>query len=270
MTDSAYSSILELGRRATSYPQKGVPTPDSEQLSRLKAIVTSDEDFEDASRISNKLSGLADWQTVYITLATSRANAGSAAAFEKIDRECEGVLFMMCEYHLIIKNLDVVNAAQGALRTGSKQRLVYCSSTGADPRSSFLYMRSKGLTEQALASIGYDETIIFRPGFLRVQDGRDTPRTVETVYGTFTKFVLSRFSANAEIDTPALGKAMNKAGQMGIQALLQAGIGETVNIGKEGQQVCLTPSTILLKLTLLPIQALVISNADAAKLASQT
>ena len=89
MSDSNYSSVVELGRRATSYPQKGVSTPDAQQLSKLEAVVITNEDFEDPSRISNKLSKVPNWQTVYITLATSRANAGSAAAFEKIDRECK-------------------------------------------------------------------------------------------------------------------------------------------------------------------------------------
>jgi len=36
----------------------------------------------------------------------------------------------------------------------------------ANPKSSALYTRSKGLTEQALAELGYKDTIIFRPGLL--------------------------------------------------------------------------------------------------------
>lgn len=37
---------------------------------------------------------------------------------------------------------------------------------GADPSSRFLYSRCKGLVEEDLASLGYAETIIFRPGIL--------------------------------------------------------------------------------------------------------
>jgi len=36
----------------------------------------------------------------------------------------------------------------------------------ANPKSSALYPRSKGLTEQALAELGYKDTIIFRPSVL--------------------------------------------------------------------------------------------------------
>jgi oxidoreductase len=36
----------------------------------------------------------------------------------------------------------------------------------ANPKSAILYSRVKGLTEQALAEIGYKDTIIFRPAAL--------------------------------------------------------------------------------------------------------
>jgi oxidoreductase len=37
---------------------------------------------------------------------------------------------------------------------------------GANPQTSAFYLRSKGLTEQALAELGYKDTIIFRPMLL--------------------------------------------------------------------------------------------------------
>jgi len=36
----------------------------------------------------------------------------------------------------------------------------------ANPNSSAPYLRSKGLTEQALAELGYKDTIMFRPAVL--------------------------------------------------------------------------------------------------------
>jgi oxidoreductase len=36
----------------------------------------------------------------------------------------------------------------------------------ANPKASALYTRSKGLTEQALAELGYKDTVIFRPAAL--------------------------------------------------------------------------------------------------------
>ncbi|QRW18846.1 oxidoreductase HTATIP2 [Rhizoctonia solani] len=76
------------------------------------------------------------------SLGTTRNQAGSAEAFEKIDREY------------------VINAAKAAKSTDpSHQRLVYLSSGGANASSSFLYTRSKGLTERGLASLGYSDFI---------------------------------------------------------------------------------------------------------------
>jgi oxidoreductase len=39
-------------------------------------------------------------------------------------------------------------------------------SGGADPASRFLYTRCKGLVEEDISSLGYADTIIFRPGVL--------------------------------------------------------------------------------------------------------
>lgn len=72
------------------------------------------------------------------TVGTTRATAGSAGAFERIDREY------------------VVAGAQAALQNAAdaraKQSLVYLSSTGATSGSPFLYPKSKGLTEEALCT----------------------------------------------------------------------------------------------------------------------
>jgi hypothetical protein len=94
----------------------------------------------------------------------------------------------------------VVNAAKVA-KTDKDQRLIYvsvCSSfepvgfssliiiyfmqtSGANPTSSIFYPRSKGLTEQALAELGYKDTISFRPTALS-NTNRPQPRFVETAF----------------------------------------------------------------------------------------
>lgn len=76
-------------------------------------------------------------EAVYITLGTTRAQAGSAQAFERIDREY------------------VLAAAKAALSDRQKssqlgQRVVYCSSISASSNSRLLYAHSKGLTEEGL------------------------------------------------------------------------------------------------------------------------
>lgn len=55
-------------------------------------------------------------------------------------------------------------------------------SAGANASSPFLYAKSKGLTELALARLGYSETIVFRPGLLKGAERADK-RLGETVFG---------------------------------------------------------------------------------------
>ncbi|GAA5853621.1 hypothetical protein JCM8547_007387 [Rhodosporidiobolus lusitaniae] len=129
---------------------------------------------------------------VIIALGTTRKNAGSAERFEKIDREY------------------VLAAGKAARREDKTQRLVYVSSAGSDSSSWFLYPKSKGLTEEGLAAIGYNETFIFRPGYLAVPGGRNESRIAETAFGTVTN-ALSSFSSSLQIPTPVLGKALVKA-----------------------------------------------------------
>jgi|SRR6267142_2899083 len=51
----------------------------------------------------------------------------------------------------------------------------------ANPKSSILYSRTKGLTEQALAELGYKDTIIFRPGALSNTQRSDS-RVAESAF----------------------------------------------------------------------------------------
>jgi len=112
--------------------------------------------------ISEPLS-LSQPNIIYYSLGTTRAEAGSAEAFERIDRECVQYLperlsrLTTCRYVL---------AAAKAAKSSGTQRVIYISSGSANKNSLFLYSRSKGLTEEGLASLGYSDTIIFRPGFL--------------------------------------------------------------------------------------------------------
>ncbi|KAF9446893.1 hypothetical protein P691DRAFT_732389 [Macrolepiota fuliginosa MF-IS2] len=145
--------------------------------------------------------GLPDgrWDVVYITLGTTSKLAGSAAAFEKIDRDY------------------VINAAKAAKVHDLHQRVVYLSSGGANPSSSFLYPRSKGQTEIGLAGLGYSDTVIFRPGLLAGAQRKDS-RIAEQLFGYVTG-ALSHFSKSVEIQIPVLASAIYRAGILGSNAL---------------------------------------------------
>ncbi|KAG8697100.1 Protein fmp52, mitochondrial [Ceratobasidium sp. 395] len=143
------------------------------------------------------------WDVIYITLGTTRAAAGSVANFEKIDREY------------------VINAAKAAKSTdpAHQQRLVYLSSGGASVSSPswFWYLKSKGLTESGLASLGYSDFIAFRPGMLKGAE-RDRPRIDELALGYITG-ALSYVTSALEIHVADLGRAIVTAGRHGTANL---------------------------------------------------
>lgn len=98
----------------------------------------------------------ADWwrvDAVACALGTTRRDAGSPEAFRRID----------LGYPLAIARLA---RAHGA---GS---FALVSAMGADARSPFLYSRTKGELEQALAACGFEALAFVRPGLL----GGERPR----------------------------------------------------------------------------------------------
>ncbi|GAA5929060.1 Fmp52p [Sporobolomyces koalae] len=156
---------------------------------------------------ANKLKQV-DADSVLIALGTTRKTAGSAEAFERIDREY------------------VVKAAEAAKVEGKTQKLVYLSASSSNSSSSFLYVRSKGLTEEQLAALGYSQTIIARPGYLDVPGGRGESRILETGFGKVMN-LLSTFSDRLKIETPTLGKALVHAA-IATGQLTQYGQSETL------------------------------------------
>ncbi|KAJ7173685.1 hypothetical protein C8R46DRAFT_1189863 [Mycena filopes] len=169
------------------------------------------------------------WDVVFITLGTTAKAAGSSEAFERIDREY------------------VINAARAA-KGDYPQRLVYVSTGGASSKSRFLYPRSKGLTEEGLAGLGYADTIIFRPGLL-TGTKRPELRVAETIAGYITP-LFALISSNAEIKISTLAKSIAKAGQLGTAGLPPV-VGATQD-GKDGARFTL------------------ITNAGALALAKET
>ena len=95
---------------------------------------------------------------VICTLGTTMADAGSQAAFRRVDHD----------YPLKV--------AQLAHRHGAKCYALN-SALGADARSSIFYNRVKGELEDALVALDYPSLVLVRPGLI---DGeRTTPRAGE-------------------------------------------------------------------------------------------
>ncbi|KZO98292.1 hypothetical protein CALVIDRAFT_562215 [Calocera viscosa TUFC12733] len=198
LASPSFSKIGEYGRNVT-HPDT-LPEQGKEKLEQHRI------DYENLSA-----AGLADqkWDVVFVTLGTTRKLAGSAENFQRIDRDY------------------VVNAAKHARDPSHEQRVVYLSSTGANAKSSFLYPRSKGETELALAQLGYGETILFRPGFLQGAVRKDS-RPAEAIAGPLVS-ALSWVYGGAAIQLTALAKAMRIAGEVGV-----AGLPKEAGATKEG------------------------------------
>jgi uncharacterized protein YbjT (DUF2867 family) len=112
----------------------------------------------------------AEWWAVdgaVSALGTTRAVAGSAEAFRKI----EGY---------------IVSVAK-ALHAHGVRRFALTSSKGANPGSPFLYMRTKGEIEQEILGIGFPSLTIARPGLIGGQ--RNTPRLAERVTEALLDFM---------------------------------------------------------------------------------
>ncbi|KAJ4474892.1 hypothetical protein J3R30DRAFT_3671478 [Lentinula aciculospora] len=177
------SQVSEYGRRVTDLKSF------SNGKERLQQKVI---DFEKLNEPGSKDG---TWDIVFIMLGMTRKNAGSAEAFEKIDREY------------------VINAAREAKADGKDQCLVYLSSAGANLGSLFLYTKSKGLTAFGLRSLGYKDTIIFCPVVLEFAAPFN-----QNVTGA-----LSRITSGVELKVETLAKAMAKAGSEGWRAFTVIG-----------------------------------------------
>ena len=129
LRDDAYSRVSVLSRRA-------LPV----QHDKLNVCVV---DFDRLSDAPEQCSA----DDVFCALGTTIAQAGSQAAFRKVD----------FDYPL--------QAASIALSQGAEQYFLV-SAIGADARSAVFYSRVKGEIEEAIAALGYRAFASFRPSFL--------------------------------------------------------------------------------------------------------
>lgn len=92
-------------------------------------------------------SAVAGIEDVYCCLGTTIKQAGSQAAFRKVDH-------------------DYPLALAEAARAAGVQRYLVVTAMGADPGSSVFYNRVKGELERALAPLGFPTLVIARPSLL--------------------------------------------------------------------------------------------------------
>ncbi|RCK64258.1 Protein FMP52, mitochondrial [Candida viswanathii] len=127
------SSILTITRRTPSFAEssKKVTTLEDTNTDKWPEIIKSNKPTD----------------AFISAFGTTRAKAGSAEKFKTIDY---GVNF---------------SNAKAAKENGTKV-YVLVSSIGANANSNFLYMKTKGELEDDVIALGFDHTIILRPGIL--------------------------------------------------------------------------------------------------------
>jgi uncharacterized protein YbjT (DUF2867 family) len=123
----------------------------------------------------------ADWWAIdsaICALGTTRAKAGSAAAYRAIDH-------------------DYALAIATQVRKGGAKCFALTSSMGADARSRFRYTRTKGELEDAIGRLDFPSLTIVRPGFLGGE--RSEPRLMEQIIGPLLRIAASILPASARI-----------------------------------------------------------------------
>ncbi|GAA5905030.1 hypothetical protein JCM8208_007664 [Rhodotorula glutinis] len=185
LADARISRVLTYGRTAPSVPANDKLRHESLDFEALLSEGAA------GGPETTKLRD-ADADAVLIALGTTRANAGSAERFERIDREY------------------VLAAAKAARKEGKEQSVVYVSSISAKSSSWAPYSRSKGLTEEGLARLGYTRAVICRPGVLLVPGGRGERRIPEKVAVALVPLV-PFIGSSYSISTVTLGRALVNA-----------------------------------------------------------
>jgi len=127
--------------------------------SKLKTIIV------DMDKVKDHTKDFADHNVAFSCLGTTRKDAGSDAAFKKVDFDY------------------VVNFATAAKEAGVNIFSVV-SSSGASKTSWFLYPKTKGLMEAEVTNLKFDHLTIWRPGLL---DRGQQARTLEKFAGVFMK-----------------------------------------------------------------------------------
>ncbi|KAJ3385840.1 hypothetical protein HDU92_002825 [Lobulomyces angularis] len=109
------------------------------------------------------------------TLGTTRAVAGSAENFIKIDHG----------YTLNVAKIFKTNS------TKEKKHFLLLTSSNSDENSFFLYPKTKGLLERDIKELGFDSLSIFRPALLLLENGekRDNERFAESLAMGFSSLI---------------------------------------------------------------------------------
>ncbi|EXJ89339.1 hypothetical protein A1O3_02406 [Capronia epimyces CBS 606.96] len=182
---SYFSNIEVIARRPPP------PAPDA-------AVPVKEFVDKDTSKWAPYLSSLSPAPSVLFSgLATTRAAAGGFENQYKLEHDL---------------NIELAKAAKEA---GTKT-YVLISAGGANPQSSFAYVKMKGEIEEHVKELGFDHTIIVRPGLIvgKREESRFVEgifRTVATGLGHISGFLKDGWAQDADVIAKAAIAAAIKA-----------------------------------------------------------
>jgi uncharacterized protein YbjT (DUF2867 family) len=125
----AFDRVLTLGRR---------PAPVGGNAAKLEQRIV------DVSNPASYESLLAGYETALCTFGVGEATKLSKEEFRRID-------------------FDIVLDFAGACKRQGVSHFTLLGSVGANARSRFFYLRSKGELEEAIAKLGFERVSFFRP-----------------------------------------------------------------------------------------------------------
>ncbi|KAI9247156.1 hypothetical protein BDA99DRAFT_526220 [Phascolomyces articulosus] len=189
LKNGGYKKVITLGRRPAQLDES-IPQNNLEQK-------TIDFDNLEASRAEFR-----NVNDVFCCLGTTRADAGSAEAFRRID-----------QYYVVnsAKIIAEENKPESTTTTKlSPVHFLYCSSGGSNKNSPFLYPQSKGQTEESIIQAGFERVSIFQPGFLEVEQPREKSRLAEATLGVLLAPISHFLNLHLSISVVSVGEAMRK------------------------------------------------------------
>ena len=168
-----------------AYEERYGTNPSTEEENGRLIQHVEDLDTISEERVKELCSGS---NAFFCCLGTTRRQAGSAQAFFHIDCEIPARLAQ------IARDSGVGIAS-------------LVTSTGANPNSWFLYLRTKGEIEERLKNMGYNHVSIWRPGLL--DRGEENRRFVEKMVMVFARAMLVEDVAKAMLQDALdrIGKA---------------------------------------------------------------
>ncbi|OBZ86948.1 Oxidoreductase HTATIP2 [Choanephora cucurbitarum] len=185
LTTGKYSKVVSVGRRTVEL-DSAIPQDKLEQ----KVV-----DFDNLEADKSIFKGVSD---VFCCLGTTRAAAGSAENFVKIDQT-----YVLNSAKLIAEENKPSDDALAPVH------FLYCSSTGANKDSMFLYIKTKGQTEEALKETGFEKVSIFQPGLLEIVDPRPTTRWGERFALAIVPPLNRMFNLHSSVPVTTVAKAMH-------------------------------------------------------------